>query len=127
MKKSATSGIKSINIKSTKIIARRFSKDFKQAVFMVNDHLGKKLNDNQEILISEIMDCPLNFESFSKLLFCLGFSKTHHNGEDHVIADVWGILTNLSEYKFVKAQSLFNFLCYLQSLETAVEMPKEFI
>jgi hypothetical protein len=106
------------------MLARKFRKDFKHAVIMVNERLSKLLKLNEEIKISEIMDCPLKFESLSKILFYLGFSKTNQNTEETLITSLWGILSNEAEFYTVKAQSFYHFLCYLQSFETVVEVPK---
>lgn len=59
------------------------------------------------------------------ILFCIGFTKNISSSEDEINSELWNILSSNRFEKNILTRSLYNFLCYLQSLEAAIEIPQE--
>ena len=129
----AKSGISSVNVKSTLMISQKFSREFQQAVMILTME-GKYLQKKEQIEESEVLSCYMDMNECRNVLFCLGFTKAISSADDEYVHGLWHMLTQetsedkrlLANMDSLKCQSLYNFLCYLQSLESAVAYPEEF-
>ena len=66
----------------------------------------------------------LNFQLFRNVLFCVGFTKNLDTStvdkKKNILVQLWELL-NMNSNECIKTQGLFNFLCYLQSVESMID------
>jgi hypothetical protein len=92
MKNLASTGTRSVNEKSTIMMAKKFTKDFNQAVILISKE-GQILHEKDQIHQHEIMNCSIKFENYVTIMFCLGF--INNNNDDTNIIIVWNTLSNM--------------------------------
>jgi len=107
-------------------MAQKFSREFNQAVMLITE-AGKALQSQSEVLHDEIMNCLIDQTEYRNIMFCIGFTKSISSVDDHLIDQIWAILTQGSKETTFKSKSMYHFLCYLQSFEIAVDIPSELL
>lgn len=74
----------------------------------------------------EIVLCQqISYSEFRTVLFNLGFIQKDIQTANDIATDLWDFLSQgQSNVIAIRAQSLFNFLCYLQSIENIIPINK---
>lgn len=65
----------------------------------------------------------MSFTEFRNILYCLGYIPQLRNHMRDLQGDLWNLLTgSRADILAIKAQSLFNFLCYMHNIEEVVSI-----
>jgi len=98
--------------KSSSILINKFKKEFSQSLRQLSQEGKEKIVHPHDCFFTNIETVNITFLEFRNIVYCLGFVDSLQKDCD-LLNQVWNLLKVEKYQATIKAESLFNFLCYL--------------